>query len=327
MIDSTRQQSWTQFWQQGQLHSLANAMPGNYQGAIAAFWQKQFEHLTSAQAVLDIGTGNGALPAMICQLHQENTPQIEAIDLAEIAPAWLQELPEKITRRLHFHGNTQAESLPFADARFDLYISQYGLEYTRLDASTAELVRVLKPGGKLAMVLHHAGSHLINVAQKELQHSDWLCSDKSPLNKAPQVLPYLQIAAQGRVAELAQNPLANTARADLNQAMQALSGMAAQSPYPDLLHESAEFIAYTLSATGSGAITADNARQQLQHYWQALEQAALRHRELCDYALDEQGIAHIKSLLTQHGIQDIHIAMLKEDTYLLGWTLTAQKPG
>lgn len=320
-----RRKSWSHFWQQGQLHSLASSMPDNYQGAIANFWQRELESLTTEHAILDIGTGNGALPAMIFQIHQENMPEIDAIDLAEIAPAWTQELPEKIARRLRFHGNTQAESLPFPNASFDLCISQYGFEYTHLDTSSQELARVLKPGCRLSLVLHHADSHLVTVAREELRHNSWLRSDASPLIKASQVLPYLQMASQGRVAELAQSPSANTARSNLNQAMQALSAIAAQSAYPDLLHESAEFIAQALGSTGNGIITAEHANQRLQHYQQALEQAALRHQELCSCAMDDKGIVHMQNLLTQHGIKDIDIAILKENNYLLGWTLTARK--
>jgi len=49
----------------------------------------------------------------------------------------------------------QAESLPYADAQFDMVIARVSLVYTDLTASLAEIRRVLKKGGTVWMVLHH----------------------------------------------------------------------------------------------------------------------------------------------------------------------------
>jgi len=49
-----------------------------------------------------------------------------------------------------------AESLPFADATFDVAVCRLALPYTDNARCLAELARVLRPGGALLLKIHHA---------------------------------------------------------------------------------------------------------------------------------------------------------------------------
>jgi ubiquinone/menaquinone biosynthesis C-methylase UbiE len=49
-----------------------------------------------------------------------------------------------------------AESLPFADASFDVVICRLALPYTDNAQCLSELARVLRPGGALLLKIHHA---------------------------------------------------------------------------------------------------------------------------------------------------------------------------
>jgi ubiquinone/menaquinone biosynthesis C-methylase UbiE len=102
----------------------------------------------SGDAVLDVaaGTGNAALPAA------SRGATVTALD---ITPALL----EVGSRRSQaaglsiewVHGDAQA--LPFADAGFDRVLSCVGVQFCAdHDAVASELVRVCRPGGRIALI-------------------------------------------------------------------------------------------------------------------------------------------------------------------------------
>src|SRR5690606_20552509 len=81
-----RAEVWSAYWGQGPLHSLPTSFPDNYQGQIRDFWVGMLSGLGTGHRMLDIGTGNGALPRMALELRGVNCPQVDAIDAAAVAP-------------------------------------------------------------------------------------------------------------------------------------------------------------------------------------------------------------------------------------------------
>ncbi|MCE7988374.1 MAG: class I SAM-dependent methyltransferase [Caldilinea sp. CFX5] len=99
------------------------------------------------EQVLDVacGTGNLAIPAA------RSGAQVTGIDIApnlvEQAQAWAHS--EGLTVRFE-EGN--AEQMPYADASFDAVVTMFGAMFApRPDATAAELVRVTRSGGRVAM--------------------------------------------------------------------------------------------------------------------------------------------------------------------------------
>ena len=104
--------------------------------------------------VLEIGCGSG----VHARLLAEAGARLTAIDLTPTAV-------EMTRRRLELHDldatvlEADAESLPFADASFDFVWSWGVIHHSRdTDRVVAEIARVLRPGGRLALMVYHRNS-------------------------------------------------------------------------------------------------------------------------------------------------------------------------
>lgn len=321
-----RRQAWSRYWQSGPLHCLAESFTGNYDGGIGGFWKEVFSALEEGQRVLDVGTGNGALPALLEQLRPEARLQVDAVDLAELSPGWHEELPADARERIRFHGGIRAEALPFDDASFDLAASQYGIEYSDHAASAAELVRTLKPGGGCAFVLHHAGSRLHAVARDEVYGADHLLARGGLLEHAGRLLPYLGMAAAGQVDRLRGDPAAGQAREGFNEAMRSLQEAVDALEHPQMLLDARQWVAGMNQAVLQRQAAPGQAAAHLAVYRQDIEQARLRSAELIAHALDEAGIERFATTLAAAGLVDVGHAPLWHQPHLVGWCLQARKP-
>jgi SAM-dependent methyltransferase len=125
---------------------------GNF-GDMAVFTTPVAGHLVryagvgAKHAVLDVGTGTGVVAITARRIGAKVT----GLDLT---PALLAQARENA--QLAGHDDIEwhegdAEALPFADASFDVVLSQFGHMFApRPEVAVAEMLRVLKPGGILA---------------------------------------------------------------------------------------------------------------------------------------------------------------------------------
>ncbi|GGF15667.1 class I SAM-dependent methyltransferase [Pseudoalteromonas gelatinilytica] len=143
---------WTNYWQQGHLTSFGNGFKNNYKGSLQQFWYRFADKLEENSAVLDVGTGNGALIQLIQKDKQLNC---FGIDQAKVHP----EVSKSIGGT--FLSNTAAENLPFNDGEFSCVVAQFSLEYSLINKSIEEVFRVLKGEGVFAFVCHHPESIIV----------------------------------------------------------------------------------------------------------------------------------------------------------------------
>ena len=319
--------SWSRYWSSGVLHSCPGSFRGNYDGAIAQFWQSAFLALKPGQRVLDIATGNGALPRLLLGLDggHDYLCEVDAIDLAQLAPGWLSSLDGTQRARLHLHSGVMAEQLPFAEGRFDLVISQYGIEYTDLDNALIEAARVLAPHGRLCLLMHHRQALPVRKGAVEAPLIESLLAASGLLALSARMLPWIALAAtaDGRT-QLQGLAEANADRAAFNACQLQLDQRSAEAGTDaEVLHEARAQVQQLFALVQTLGIDAARARlQQLQqHYAEHL----LRARELVAHALDEERMAAIMHQLDALGFASISAQPLYYQAHLMGWTLRADR--
>lgn len=171
---------WSQYWQgSNALSSFAEGDAGQgYDGEVRAFWHFHLKDLDDDAVVVDVGTGNGALAVLAAEFAEQNKKNwtIHGVDAADINPTEYLRAPapiKKLLGKVTFHGNTDMAKLPFDDNSVDCVLSQFALEYADKKAAVKEIMRVLKPGGKLVIMAHHASSSLVKDSETGIRIFDY----------------------------------------------------------------------------------------------------------------------------------------------------------
>ena len=155
-------EAWTKLHNAG----YATSSGSEYIGENVAFFAELMKNTTPGR-MLDIGTGNMPIPRIGLQLQlMEQGLEIHAIDVADIRPG--NSCPS-VAFRLQ-----SSEATDYPDDWFDLVTGSYALEYTDIEKSLVELLRVMKPGAKAGFILHHPDSLVVQQAGRtfrELQES------------------------------------------------------------------------------------------------------------------------------------------------------------
>lgn len=122
------------------------------------FWEKllfgdsrQWACSRATGEVLEVAVGTGLNLA-----HYPGDVTLTGIDLSEQMLAIARDRAAELGRKVELRqGN--AHQLPFDDAAFDTVVCTFGLcAIPDLDAAVAEMIRVLRPGGRLVLVDHIA---------------------------------------------------------------------------------------------------------------------------------------------------------------------------
>lgn len=162
---------WSAYWRAGARHSLPQDFEGNYDREIARFWSEHFSQLDNTARLLDLCTGSGAI-AMLA--HQSAPPgaSIVAVDGAHVEPETLHAIWGGLgdaLGRIEFIFGCPIEELNETQVGglFDLVTSQYGLEYCNLEAVSEQLVKLIKPHGRLVMMTHATDSDMSSTMSQE----------------------------------------------------------------------------------------------------------------------------------------------------------------
>lgn len=171
---------WSQYWHYDRIASCFDgAGRTNYADEIADGWRRFFETLPDGARILDLCTGNGAAALIAAETARERTGnfRIVAVDQADIDPASHVSRHGEDYASIIFLRGTEIEALPFPRAGFAAVISQYGIEYTDLDRSLPEAVRMIAPGGRLRFVVHAADGVVARDSRAVIADADLLLDE------------------------------------------------------------------------------------------------------------------------------------------------------
>lgn len=315
---SQRACAWTRYWSSGAMHSCAGSYDAAYAGPIGDFWRAGFTGLAQGARVLDVASGNGPLPRLLLSLEARPDLRCDAIDLADVAPRWLNDLAGAARARVRFHSACAAEALPFPADSFDLVVSQWGLEYSDLSRSIPELLRVLAPGGGVQLLLHHAQALPVRLAAEEIAHLAWLTQADGFMQRAADLIGPMALAGtpEGR-SQLKRNERANEARERFNTQQDLLETRMEQGGCVDVLADMRR------NVNGLFGMATQRGESAALAVWQALNtglyDARLRLQELRGHALDESAATALAHRLAAGG--SYQLAPLSDRGELMGWTL------
>lgn len=148
---------WSDYWKDGraEVMTVDTAQGGAVVFDPGAAWRAFFTTFETGARLLDLATGGGQVARLA---HETAAAEGKGFDITGVDYADLGPLAGEVAPGLRLTGGVALERLPFADASFDGAASQFGIEYADVRRALPELARVLRPGGRARLLLHHADS-------------------------------------------------------------------------------------------------------------------------------------------------------------------------
>lgn len=320
---SPSREAWSRYWQAGALHSCSGAFAGNYEGATAEFWNAQFANVPDGGAIVDLGTGNGAIALLARQaaIRLGRRFDIHGVDAAAIDPAAALPDGARVFEGIRFHAGVSVAQLPFADAGVALVCGQYALEYMPREAALREIARVLGACGRGAFVLHSRDSTVLETTAEQLGHCRLLFEESVVFGRARLMGEVLAAAnTPERRRALTDDPRAQALRHELNEAAGLVMDRAETAPTPGLLRTALGAISSTLQ--GAIQLGPEGVVEQLNRHERLLRDEWDRLCDLDEAALDEAQAETLRKAFVAAGYANSVLGRLDHAPgQRLGWTL------
>lgn len=310
-------QAWSSLWATGVTDTFGDAGDG-LTSPLADQWRRWMSRLPANTAVLDLGTGNGALLRLLLQVCNDPTVRGEGVDLADTCPQWIGHLPVVQRQRVRIHSRASCEALPFPDASFNCVVSQFGIEYANLDRALPEALRVLRPDGMLRLAIHHADGQPARLAREEITHARWL-RESGWLDAAHDMSLAMSLmgSPEGRQA-LSTQPRWKVVRQTFDGFQKLLSERAATSPCPDLLSDVQNWLTQVFQAAARQGEAA--ALSGMDQVTRLLQEGTLRLQDLLGHVVDRQRIEALARTVRDSG-RVATIEAAEDKGQLMGWWL------
>lgn len=314
---------WSEYWKLGHLTSFGADFQGNYTGLLKVRWSNVFSCLPSEFNVLDVATGNGALPLLVQDYFSQSDIKgvVKGIDYADINTLPLADSHYNKNIRIELIGNTPAEKLPFRNGEFNAVISQFGIEYSNLELSLAEVERVLAPDGLFHGIMHHRESVIIKYNHKLL---DFILREE--LDKVIERLNCLAtdmgvVLDKQDLARIKSCEKCEESRLEINGLLSKLATCDEQS-----LRES-EFLNYVNNFFKSGLYwDVDKKLEYLDFVGVQLRVYRTRLTELVAASMSAERISTLKENLQQRNIKKFEASEIRDDNNnVLAWYVFFQK--
>ncbi|MDH3276200.1 MAG: class I SAM-dependent methyltransferase [Gammaproteobacteria bacterium] len=309
---------WSIFWRQGHSTTFGDYFKQGYEGAVADWWQSRADKLAVDAAVLEVGCGNcSLLPALN---RSGFSGRYIGLDLAsvEISAVAKEGLAESEIEVI-LHPETPAENIPEADASIDVVASVFGIEYSDLTKSLPEVLRVLKTGGRLTALLHHAGSVVTAMSRRAMSEYD--------ADDLAAVIDCLTVISTARdktpsLADMKANPEAEKARTSINAF--------AEKYLRDTNLETAnatmfEFMSNALKFFKMMGSSSEERRTFISSLADEHRASHERFRQMVAVAFDDDSIERLKVKLGQLGFSATSANVIHTNNQILAWELCTEK--
>ena len=315
--------AWDRFWKYDRLASFGTGPgTGNYPAHITDGWRAFFQSLADGARILDLATGNGAVAVMAVEANRSF--QVTGADLADIKPATFVSRGKPALKRIRFLARTPAEALPLADSSFDAVVSQYGVEYSDMDRSVPEAVRVLAPGGRLRFACHAAEGSVAAETRRAIADAEFLLDELDLTGRVAAcfeaVLTIERGRSSGQLAEIAAQARYAAFRDGLKAVADRLP-IAADQAMLASVHQTLTDLFQERQAHDLGALVAkaNDLREEI---------AAHRERQqaLLAAALSAGQITQLADRLGELDLAGIATGEQRDGANLIGWTVEARRP-
>lgn len=312
---------WEQYYRTGALATGPVGSDGGYDLEVKALWQQFFIGMPRSARVLDVGTGNGVVPAIAVEVSEQNglSLEIHAADLAQIQP--MIDVPDAAVRLsgVHFHPGVACEALPMADASFAAVSGHYALEYSEVFPALTQIHRVLQPHGKALFVIHHRDSVLVKNALDTIQEGNFVVSEVKIYQRLRRLLSY-----HGDSSDTAMQ-LAEPLRAgirELKAALQKASGTGLGQMCTIALDAVSKLMQMNQK------IPLATLLQELDRAEQEMKDSIQRVKDLVAVAQNSTQVSRLQSTAKTVGFEDSNVRLLHHDSInLVGWVLELTKSG
>lgn len=176
---------WAEFWAEaargGRSATGIGCLPHHsaaLEGAQKAIWSQFAKTMPRSARLLDLATGDGRV--LKWMLARRRDLKLVGVDLAPRLP----DAPRGTTLR----AGIAIEALPFPDNRFHAVTSQFGIEYSRVEKSACEIARVLRTGGKVAIVVHRCDGPILEHNLLRGREIKWALDEKRVIARAETAL-------------------------------------------------------------------------------------------------------------------------------------------
>jgi len=318
---------WDRYWQADRVASCFEGATG-YEGEIAAGWRRFFSDFEDGACLLDVCTGNGAVPVIAAETAHDlgRRFEIHGVDRAAIDPPRFAASRSRMLSEIRFHGRTRIEKLPFANGQFDGVSGQYALEYTNTDKAIPEIARVLKPGGRLRFVLHAREGTTPEASRPAIDQAGFLLDEVGIFKRARAAVRLVAHAERsGAAPGSTAHKRAARALERFEQGLATVSQAMAGTPDPAMLGHVHEVLRHTYQVRH--AVPLQTCLDKIEEARAEVAAHRSRLEALVAAARSEDEARALLALFEAHGCQGGDVAPVTEGAppRLIGWQITARK--
>jgi ubiquinone/menaquinone biosynthesis C-methylase UbiE len=309
---------WSLFWHQGHSTTFGDYFKQGYAGAVADWWQSVLDTLPANPAVMEVGCGNcSLLPAMIKSGIKAKYigVDIASVRLSTVAEQGLSESEIEVI----LHSGTPAEEVPEPDACVELIASVFGIEYSDFDRSLAEVLRLLKPGGRFRALLHHDDSVVTAMSRRAISEYD-----SYDVKKVIEALNTISTERDRTpaLAALKSNPRAEKSRKRINL----MAEKYLRNTNPDTANATMfELMTDALKFFKMMGASSQARRQFIASLADEHKASHERFKQMVAVAFNQEGIEKLQSKLLELGFAETKIEVIHTNKDILAWELSTKK--